>query len=65
MVAQPVHETNRGLGIDTLLTNGEQRVLLSDVPWELLESILADNPDRNIPRITYDERALQFMTPSE
>ncbi|MFN8676935.1 MAG: hypothetical protein U0Z70_11215 [Thermomicrobiales bacterium] len=65
MVAQPVNGTGQGRRIDTLLTNGEQRVLLSDVSWELLENILADNPGRNIPRVAFDEGALEFMTPSE
>lgn len=65
MVAQPVNGTGQGRRIDTLLTNGEQRVLLSDVSWELLDNILADNPGRNIPRVAYDEGALEFMTPSE
>lgn len=42
----------------------EDRVVLPHVSWETYESLLADDEERNVPRLTYDQGVLEMMSPS-
>jgi Uma2 family endonuclease len=42
----------------------EQRVMLNHVSWETYERLLAENRDASAPRLTYDQGALEIMSPS-
>ncbi len=41
-----------------------QRILLSNISWDTYERLLADDPDRAVPRLTYDRGALEIVSPS-
>jgi Uma2 family endonuclease len=47
-----------------VLSPPEQRVVLRNVSWETYERLLAENPERSSPRFTYDQGALEIMSPS-
>ncbi|MCA9878617.1 MAG: Uma2 family endonuclease [Thermomicrobiales bacterium] len=66
MVAQPVEQTPADLAPaeEHTLSIREQRVLLDNVSWDLFERILVEDVDRRVPRLAYDDGALEFMTPS-
>ena len=40
------------------------RVVLPHVSWESYERLLADDWDRNVPRLTYDRGVLEIVSPS-
>lgn len=40
-------------------------VVLSCVSWETYERLLADDEERRIPRMTYDQGVLELVTPSK
>lgn len=42
----------------------DQIVTLRGVRWETFEQLLADNPDRSAPRLTYDRGELELVSPS-
>jgi Uma2 family endonuclease len=42
----------------------EQRVVLNHVSWETYERLLDEQIDASSPRLTYDQGALEIMTPS-
>lgn len=48
----------------TVVSQTEQRVVLYDVSWATYELLLADHLDCSSPRFTYDEGALEIMSPS-
>ncbi|MFT4038857.1 MAG: Uma2 family endonuclease [Thermomicrobiales bacterium] len=66
MVAQPVEHNQAELAPieEHAPVSRDQRVLLDRVSWELFEQILAADPDRRVPRLAYDDGALELMTPS-
>ncbi len=45
-------------------TGGEHRVAIDNVSWETYEGLLAALSDSSSPRMTYDHRALEIMSPS-
>jgi Uma2 family endonuclease len=50
--------------MDTVLAPADQRVVLRDVSWETYERLLADAPERVVPKLTYDRGTLELMSPS-
>ena len=42
----------------------DERVVLSCVSWETYERLLADDEERRVPRMTYDQGVLELVTPS-
>ncbi|MDQ2653827.1 MAG: Uma2 family endonuclease [Chloroflexota bacterium] len=42
----------------------EQRVLLNNISWELFRRIVAEDEARRVPRLAYNDGALELMTPS-
>jgi Uma2 family endonuclease len=42
----------------------DERVVLPCVSWETYESLLADDEERRVPRMTYDQGVLELVTPS-
>jgi Uma2 family endonuclease len=42
----------------------DERVVLDHVSWETYESLLDDDVERRVPRITYDQGAMELVTPS-
>ena len=42
----------------------DDRVVLRCVPWETYERLLADDPERRVPRMTYDQGVLELVSPS-
>jgi len=40
-------------------------VVLSHVSWETYDRLLADDEERRVPRMTYDQGVLEFVTPSK
>jgi Uma2 family endonuclease len=42
----------------------DERVVLHQVSWETYESLLDDDVERRVPRITYDQGAMELVTPS-
>lgn len=40
-------------------------VVLRHVPWETYESLLADDEERQVPRMTYDQGVLELASPSQ
>jgi Uma2 family endonuclease len=49
--------------VETRLEPAEERIVLSNIRWETYESLLADLSDCSAPRHTYDEGALEIMSP--
>lgn len=45
------------------VVSAEQRILLQNIRWETYESLLADDPERSGPRLTYDQGVLELMSP--
>lgn len=43
----------------------DQRIVLHGIRWETYESLLADDTDRNAPRLTYDQGTLEIMSPGK
>src|SRR5215216_1165250 len=43
----------------------DERVVLSCVSWETYERLLADDEERRVPRMTYDQGVLELVTPSK
>jgi len=48
----------------TASTYPEQRVVLENISWDLYEKLLNAQLDRRSPRFTYDNGALEIMSPS-
>ncbi len=46
------------------LEPAEQRVLLPGLSWDTYERILADNQERSVPRLAFDQGVLEAMSPS-
>ena len=46
------------------LSVGEQRVLLNNVSWELFRRIVAEDEARRVPRLAYNDGALELIAPS-
>jgi Uma2 family endonuclease len=42
----------------------DDRIVLPCVSWETYERLLADDEERRIPRMTYDQGVLELVTPS-
>ena len=42
----------------------DERVVLPCVSWETYERLLADDDERRVPRMTYDQGVLELVTPS-
>jgi Uma2 family endonuclease len=42
----------------------DKRVVLPCVSWETYERLLADDEERRVPRMTYDQGVLELVTPS-
>jgi Uma2 family endonuclease len=42
----------------------DERVVLERVSWETYERLLADDEERRVPRISYDQGVLELVTPS-
>jgi Uma2 family endonuclease len=42
----------------------DERVVLHHVAWDTYERLLADDEERRIPRMTYDQGVLELVTPS-
>ncbi|MBW3632678.1 MAG: Uma2 family endonuclease, partial [Chloroflexi bacterium] len=42
----------------------DERVVLPWVSWETYERLLADDEERRVPRMTYDQGVLELVTPS-
>lgn len=42
----------------------DERVVLHHVAWETYERLLADDEERRVPRMTYDQGMLELVTPS-
>jgi Uma2 family endonuclease len=42
----------------------DERVVLPCVSWETYERLLADDEERRVPRMTYDQGVLELVTPS-
>ena len=42
----------------------DERVILPHVSWETYERLLADDEERRIPRMIYDQGVLELVTPS-
>jgi Uma2 family endonuclease len=42
----------------------DKSVVLAKVSWDTYERLLADDEERRIPRMTYDQGVLEFVTPS-
>jgi Uma2 family endonuclease len=42
----------------------DDRVVLPCVSWETYERLLADDDERRVPRMTYDQGVLELVTPS-
>jgi Uma2 family endonuclease len=42
----------------------ERHVLLANVGWETYQNLLADDPGRRTPRLTYDRGNLELVSPS-
>lgn len=66
MVAQPVEQDPTELTPveEHALSGRDQRVLLSNVSWDLFRRIVAENEDRRVPQLTYGAGVLELMTPS-
>jgi Uma2 family endonuclease len=43
----------------------DESVVLRGVKWETYERILADDEERRVPRLTYDQGVLELVTPSK
>ncbi len=43
----------------------DERVVVPHVSWETFERLLADDKDRRVPRMTYDQGVLELVTPSK
>jgi Uma2 family endonuclease len=43
----------------------DDRVVLHHVTWETYERLLADDVERRVPRMTYDQGVLELVTPSK
>src|SRR5215203_1437045 len=43
----------------------DKRVVLPCVSWETYERLLADDEERRVPRMTYDQGVLELVTPSK
>lgn len=57
-------EIKLGLGaMATAQVVQEQRIVLSHVSWETYERLLADHENSSVPRFTYDQGALEIMSP--
>ncbi len=41
-----------------------ERAELRNVSWDTYDRLLADDPDRNLPRLTYDRGVLEIVSPS-
>lgn len=42
----------------------DERVVLHHVSWDTYERLLADDEERRVPRLTYDQGVLELVTPS-
>lgn len=42
----------------------DERIVLPRVSWETYERLLADDTERRVPRMTYDQGVLELVTPS-
>jgi Uma2 family endonuclease len=42
----------------------DERVVLHHVAWDTYERLLADDAERRVPRMTYDQGVLELVTPS-
>jgi Uma2 family endonuclease len=42
----------------------DDRVVLHNVSWETYERLLADDEERRVPRMTYDQGVLELVSPS-
>ena len=51
--------------VTRISTEPGQRVLLSNVSWEMYEHLLEAHLDRCVPRFTYDKGDLEIMSPSD
>jgi Uma2 family endonuclease len=47
----------------TVLAPADQRIVLRDINWETYERLLADDAERIVPRLTYDQGTLDLMSP--
>lgn len=47
-----------------LKVGGDVRVVLPHVSWETYERLLADDEDRRVPQMTFDQGVLELVTPS-
>lgn len=43
----------------------DEHAVLSNVSWDTYERLLADDEERNLPRMTYDQGVLELVTPSK
>lgn len=48
----------------TVVSPPEQRVLLTNITWDLYERLLEAHRDCSVPRFTYDRGRLEIMSPS-
>ena len=46
-----------------LASSADERVVLPCVSWETYERLLADDEERRVPRMTYDQGVLELVTP--
>jgi Uma2 family endonuclease len=46
------------------ITAADESVVLPHVSWETYERLLADDEERRVPRMTYDQGVLEVVTPS-
>lgn len=45
-------------------TVSDERIILARVSWETYKRLLADDEERRVPRMTYDQGVLELVTPS-
>ncbi len=66
MVAQPTEQEPVAMALveEHALSIREQRVLLNNVSWDLFNRIVAEDEARRVPRLAYNDGALELMTPS-
>jgi Uma2 family endonuclease len=66
MVAQRIEQdpTEMALVEEHVLSIREQRVLLNNISWDLFRRIVAEDEARRVPRLAYNDGALELMTPS-
>ena len=48
----------------TMIRPTDDRVLLREVSWTTYERLLTDDPDRCVPRYSYDRGVLEIVSPS-